>query len=386
MNSIFQSFVYAAAPLVAAKLEAHFAKHLREALPPLDQSATLPDKQTIETIINTAFWTSLQREEGYSPKVSLAYLPSEQAGRTMMFEKPLPLEPRTLTRLSPGVKFSGGHLGVWSNRQNQLSIWGGTRTLPHNCFVLEILEPGLLVVKQNRESDAGKFANILILSADQIKEIDENKASFSDCPSILSAMFNFGAVNSVEDKISVPIQLAAAMREHGHGGSLLIVPQKSNKWRESIVPPIPYSVSPSFTRLSELTRQTADVTDQHLRRELFADTAHVIEAIAGLTVIDGATVINDEYELLAFGAKIKRRATVAQIEQVLITEPVIGNKPEMVRLIEYGGTRHLSAAQFVQDQPESVALVASQDGRFTIFAWSPFKNIVRGHRVETLLL
>jgi hypothetical protein len=51
-----------------------------------------------------------------------------------------------------------------------------------------------------------------------------------------------------------------------------------------------------------------------------------------------------------------------------------------------GGTRHLSAAQFVHDQREAMALVASQDGRFTIFAWSPRESRVHAHRVETLLL
>jgi hypothetical protein len=53
---------------------------------------------------------------------------------------------------------------------------------------------------------------------------------------------------------------------------------------------------------------------------------------------------------------------------------------------QLGGTRHMSAAQFVQDQQGAVALVASQDGRFTVFAWSPCEDMVHAHRVETLLL
>jgi hypothetical protein len=53
---------------------------------------------------------------------------------------------------------------------------------------------------------------------------------------------------------------------------------------------------------------------------------------------------------------------------------------------QLGGTRHLSAAQFVYDQPRAVAMVASQDGRFTIFAWSPNDAAVHAHRVEVLLL
>jgi hypothetical protein len=51
-----------------------------------------------------------------------------------------------------------------------------------------------------------------------------------------------------------------------------------------------------------------------------------------------------------------------------------------------GGTRHLSAAQFVHDQHEAVALVASQDGQFTVFAWSPCEDMVHAHRIDTLLL
>jgi hypothetical protein len=51
-----------------------------------------------------------------------------------------------------------------------------------------------------------------------------------------------------------------------------------------------------------------------------------------------------------------------------------------------GGTRHLSAAQLVHDQRDSIALVASQDGRFTVFAWSPCEAMVHAHRVEALLL
>ena len=53
---------------------------------------------------------------------------------------------------------------------------------------------------------------------------------------------------------------------------------------------------------------------------------------------------------------------------------------------QLGNTRHLSAAQFVYDQRDAIALVASQDGRFTIFAWSRSREIVHAHRLEILLL
>ena len=62
------------------------------------------------------------------------------------------------------------------------------------------------------------------------------------------------------------------------------------------------------------------------------------------------------------------------------------SQPDVIHPSQLGGTRPLSAAQFVQDQRDVVALVASQDGRFTVFAWSPCADMVHAHRVETLLL
>jgi hypothetical protein len=90
--------------------------------------------------------------------------------------------------------------------------------------------------------------------------------------------------------------------------------------------------------------------------------------------------------LLAFGAKIARRKGSTQIDQVVVTEPIIDSTAAIRNPTQLGGTRHLSAAQFVHDQRNALALVASQDGRFTVFAWSPCEEMVHAHRVESLLL
>ena len=52
--------------------------------------------------------------------------------------------------------------------------------------------------------------------------------------------------------------------------------------------------------------------------------------IAGLTAVDGATVITDQYELIAFGAKITRRDSHARVDQVRLTEPIDGTGPTVV--------------------------------------------------------
>jgi len=154
-------------------------------------------------------------------------------------------------------------------------------------------------------------------------------------------------------------------------------------WRHSIVEPIPYAVAPPFRELASLMRESGEGRQAHVWQEALKNT---VDAIAGLTAVDGATVITDAYELLAFGAKITRRRGEPPVEQITITEPVEGGRPLTLASTELGGTRHLSAAQFVHDQHDSIALVASQDRRFTVFAWSPCEERVHAHRVEVLLL
>jgi hypothetical protein len=173
------------------------------------------------------------------------------------------------------------------------------------------------------------------------------------------------------------------MRAHGRGGTLLVVPHSTETWRESMVRPIPYPVSPPFTNLADLMREDSNVRDNHGWKEALR---RAVDEIAGLTAVDGATVITDKYELLAFGAKIARRDGNPRVEWAIVTEPIEGAEALMADPAMLGGTRHLSAAQFVQDQRDAAALVASQDGRFTVFVWSPCEQMVHGHRAETLLL
>src|ERR1043165_178916 len=100
-----------------------------------------PTPATIGRLITAAFWASVRREEGRTPTISLAYLPREEAGTALFVERPLPLDPATLTKLAPAVERPGIHLGVWEH-EGDLCVWGATRSIPPLCFVVEVIEPG----------------------------------------------------------------------------------------------------------------------------------------------------------------------------------------------------------------------------------------------------
>ena len=376
---------YQAATSVAPTVEAHFARHIREARKAGETAlASPPDLKTVEAIIDATFWASFRPEEGRFPKISLAYLPPEQADKPLLFEHPLPLTTAVLAKLAPAVERPEVHLGVWVI-DDQLQVWGATRSIPSFCFVLEDVEPGLLVVKHRRIDGFGKYANLAVLKGQQVKIIDEKGTSLPDCPELLKSLLAFtsSAANGTYHSINILVELAASMRAHGHGGALLVVPTASDRWRSSIARPILYSTAPSFSALADLLRLNVEDEDE---REWASAVRRSVDTIAGLTAVDGATIINDQYEVVAFGAKIRRSEGSSPVEHWVTTEPIMGNQPMIVQPTEQGGTRHLSAAQFVYDQRDSLALVASQDGRFTIFAWSPCEDMVHAHRVDVLLL
>jgi hypothetical protein len=373
---------YPAARVVAAHIKDHFVRYLAAAR--RRGRADLPSEPAaddIEALIDAAFWASLRREEGVAPTISLALLPPTTGGQDIRFETHLPFRPAALSKLAPAVERPGIHLGVW-RENDELRVWGTTRAVPAFCVVVEVVASGLLVVK-HRNDPFGKFVNVAVLEGDQIKVVDESVSFTPECPGPVKSLLGFEAPGRAPGQVDVLVLLAASMRAHRRGGTLLVVPASSLTWRESIVTPVLYGVHPPFTEIEDLVRRELVDGDHHDWRE---DLRRAVEAIAGLTAVDGATVISDRYALMAFGAKIARRRDGTPVERVIVTEPVEGAVAAFVTPVQLGGTRHLSAAQFVHDQRDAIAMVASQDGRFTIFKWAPSEGLVHAHRVEALLI
>lgn len=369
------------ARVVAQRVEAHFARqHDEAAARGRTDLAPRPDAAAIETLIDAAFWASLRREEGLTPKISLAFLPSGAAGAPLTFEAPLPLQPAGLAKVAPAVERPGIHLGAW-REAGTLHVWGTTRHLPPLCFVIEVIASGLLIVKQRGEP-FGKFVNVAVIEGDEIKIVDERTAALPECPGVLKSLIRSDLFDPGPHAVNVLVELAASMRAHGRGGTLLVVPSETPGWAESLVAPITYSVRPPFTGLSALLRQPEGISVDEWQDDL----RRAVEACAGLTAVDGATLLSDQFDLLAFGAKIVRRRGHPIVERVVVSEPIEGHEMTTAAPAQLGGTRHLSAAQFVHDQRGASALVASQDGRFTVFTWSRREDAVHAYRIEALLL
>ena len=350
--------------------------------------ATLPDAQTISTIIETAFWTSLRREESFSPRISIAFVEPTFESPALRFESPLVFSPSTLTKVAPGIERAGIHLCV-ARIDGELRAWGTCRSLPQLCLVVETVAPGLLVVKHRQRDGDAKFVNVAVIEGDEAKILNRRFSNVPGCPSILGVLFGGAPLPGTSTAATnILIRLAVSMRDHGRGGTLLVVPslgapKVEAPWRRSISHPISYQVSPPYNELADLVR--GGPNDGHERKWREA-LSRAVDGVAGLTAIDGATVVTQDCEVIAFGAKIVRPDGAPPVERLSVIEPIEGATAREVHPSELGGTRHISAAQFANDQRDAVALVASQDGHFTIFSWSDCDEQLYAYRVEALLL
>src|SRR2546421_12988754 len=105
---------YAAARTVSPKIREYFARRRAEALVQAEKDiASLPGAETIEAVIDAAFWASLRREEGYVPRISIAFLSPDETQHPLLFERPLQLDPAALTKVAPAVERPRIHLGLW---------------------------------------------------------------------------------------------------------------------------------------------------------------------------------------------------------------------------------------------------------------------------------
>jgi hypothetical protein len=93
-----------------------------------------------------------------------------------------------------------------------------------------------------------------------------------------------------------------------------------------------------------------------------------IGAIASLAKVDGAVVMTRDMRLLGFGAKIEfNSGTDVPVCKFKPTPGVQEVVP--LPLENLGGMRHQSAARFIMQNKDAVAIVVSQDRHVSLMNW-----------------
>jgi len=373
------------------QLNAAFIKDLRqrlsskkaEMLDSFPDSDFFPNVSQLKAIIETLMWASVQHEEGRLTRLKVGFsqpTPYEHLG--LIFRQSKALSVEELRRLAPAVLPPDGQIGVWPlGSGKKLRIWGlQTNNLHGTTF--EIIDPGRLVVKF-----MGKFV---------VAAFNGNEAGF------ISSHWNnhysdllYGRYTNLINHIEVAEgffwsqmmeEILRRIRLLRHGGTLLFV-NDDDRWKNS-VDPLFYEceryldkVRPIFLQLKRQLEKI-NVNDEIGQKRVMAlrsaiefnldnqaSIGNAARAIAYMSSIDGATILDSDFRVLAFAAKIsplKRPKSMS----VKIVSP-FEESTRITRLEkEFRGTRHQSAARFVNANPNTRAFVVSQDGEVTGISWS----------------
>ncbi len=182
--------------------------------------------------------------------------------------------------------------------------------------------------------------------------------------------------------------ILSRIRLLSHGGTIIFVGDEK-KWKRSIEKPFNYESLHRYNGLQQIENRLSSGFDQFegksedlVRKRHFLESigslgsyenktliGEAARTVAYLTAVDGATILTKNFDVLAFGVKIKEkpRGRTPQKVQSILPFEAKEQISETSLTHEFRGKRHLSAARFVIDNPDSCAFVVSQDGGITGF-------------------
>jgi len=330
----------------------------------------LPSESDLRALVETALWAGLRREEGRPLSFSFAYVPQQQCepNERIDFASPVRLVPSELARIAPALLPKTSRFGV-SSLHGSLRVWGITLD-PPPCVKVRALAPGRVVVKYGLENAA-------------VLEPPDNyvvAGNLRRCMQLITS--GIGRVGTERPVLAaLVLMITDVVRRHGNGGALLVGPHEDRAWLEALEPRLVRSRSPAAglsADLAEMERsamecKAAGLSEFEAAQEVPAIRAFLNEeqleeplnrrvaSIGQLSAIDGALVMDDQLQLIDFGAKIRPQPPAWYRERTI---PLRTTSKK--RLGEVGGTRHRSALGFVQ-ATKAVALVASHDGPLSLF-------------------
>jgi len=360
-------------------------------------------------LLTTVFFAGLETHEGERNAVRVVFLgksphdlvmPEDQElgaapiyrWKILRFASPRPFVVRELVKLAVATREERLYAAVCVLDDNSLSITGLARegvNVDGDPFLKVIASrPGGLSIRSGRhrlvEYERGSIltgGEEVVLAAGPVRRALESMArsAASEDPAI-------------DDYLEGVRSLVREMAAHGHGGILII---DANEHPPAAIGAtygmVLDSSLASLLRLSRRVRRQDEDAREHsielargegprlgdlLRNAFLTEAERMVEELGALTAIDGATLLNRDLALIAFGVILPISEHVAVVE-------AIDSEGSRARRIELGarGTRHRASATYAARHPGSVVFVASEDGEVTCMCGDPSRKHVLSWRV-----
>jgi DisA bacterial checkpoint controller nucleotide-binding len=341
--------------------------------------------EVLTELLTVIFWAGLETYEGERNAVGVAFLGSNAADfvipespgsramplyqwKVQRFHSPRPFTVGELVKLAVAGFDRRIYSAVSVQRGGTLAIAGLARegfNVDADPFLKVVAtRPGSLSIRSGRDLLLAYERGAILTGGDEVV--------FSAGPVLrgLEAAAHAAQLDGdvVDDYVRAVRSLVREMAAHGRGGILIVSPEERPAAAETAT--YRMALDSSLASLLRLARRVdrpdgqdvptiaGDVAFGPLLRNAFlTEGERLTEEIGALTAIDGATLINCDLALIAFGVMLplKRPAALAEALDVEGVER---------RAIDLGsrGTRHHAGATYAAEHPGSVVFVASEDG------------------------
>jgi hypothetical protein len=346
-----------------------------------------PTRQMLAELLEVAFWASLRTDEGRPTRVRIGLVPVGSVDEVLAFKRPVRYTEDEVAKLAPAAS-SIGWIAVDLSRPPG-SIWGISTNQLNDRFgvvTVDASDPGVLRVGFGSFHSLVVFAGRSIILPDGARDLGFTTwlaRALGKEPATQNAVDS-----STEQRECAALGILARMvLEDRHGGTLLVVPDTSGPWLDSLAPFTHQFLQPdSSIRDSIIAAQREDATHAETLAKLHGRNVSedvqlallqalsqvswhpdgVLRPTARLAAVDGAVVLTADLDVVGFGAMI----SVESIPDVYLVRPG-AEQTKRVRIVDVGGARHQSAVRFVGRNRQSVGLVISHDGHLSLAHWSP---------------
>lgn len=375
--------------------------------------------ELLEEALGVAFQASLTLEEARPTRFRLlltspSLLPEEGAPKQgvlrLQFAEPRPLSADELRRLAPAVPFEtaligahadGGKLRIWGVAHSGPAwlapSWGGRSVVPNWTYapIIHVTAPGHMAVRCAGHLIGAIERGLVVdatldvfesrwLPAMFEREREDIRAAHAAQQATVASPT--AVEHSLVGKVGQQMLRRAIQLVRGahHGGLVLVVnsladggpdlrgvrskytlgqDEPSHRY-QTLLLGILQAVAETTSKASVGWVDFASNESAHFA-ELEQDVFELSRVLANLTAIDGALVLDKRFGIVGFGAEVS--AELPTPERVFRALDAEGNERQ-AEAVENVGTRHRAAYRFVNDHPDGLAVVISQDGGVSFVA------------------
>jgi len=350
----------------------------------------IPSAEDLALMADAALWATTQPDEGRYPRFTLLFSPPELCRGAITIPE-VPLTPANVARLAPALKTGITQIGVRRAESGPLTIWG---LFAGHTTSVEVsgTEPGRVVVRL--------LYNLAVVQRNTVHLLvrrDQEAGLHGLGRGHIAAILGESAATTQERARRTVagvllLMIVDVIREQRHGGTLLVMPHSkhpSRRWLDSgRATRLHPGLRPHLGRLLaalpagkdpwEAMPEVPDLYNYLVGRPDRVDSKLIgaTTAVGVLAAVDGALVLTQSLRLVTFGATIREPQpplTTAKLDWI-VRRPILDySQPKqqgvVAKIETLGGTRRQSAARFVANNYDTIALTASHDGPLSLAAW-----------------